>query len=353
MKILSIVGARPQFIKLAPISAEIRKKHNEIILHTGQHYDYVMSDGIFEELQLPKPDYNLEIGSGMHGRQTGRMLEKIEKILIDERPDVVILFGDTNSTLAGAIAAAKLSVLSIHIEAGLRSYNREMPEEINRVVSDYTCDYLFVPTKSGVENLEKEGLAKKAWISGDIMVDTLQNSLDAALSRNTLKKTGVKKNGFYLLTLHRPYNVDKPERLQLILNRLGQLQSTILFPAHPRTKKKMEINKLTIPGNIQIASPFGYLDFLNLQYNSLKIITDSGGIQKEAYILEKPCLTLRTETEWTETIDEGWNHLIQPENDNFIQEVEAFGPPKTKNNIFGKNVAKKMVSKIEELIAVA
>lgn len=351
MKVLSIVGARPQFIKLAPFSRHVSKNHQEIVLHTGQHYDHIMSDGIFEELEIPKPNYNLEIGSGRHGKQTGRMLEEVEDVLINEEPDVVVIFGDTNSTLAGALAAVKLGIPSIHIEAGLRSFNREMPEEINRVVSDHTCDHLFVPTNSAMSNLEKEGLDHRAWKSGDIMVDTLQNSLEVALQKDTLEKAGVEKSCYYLVTLHRPYNVDDPDSLQQILNHLGKLSLEVLFPAHPRTKKIIKEHSLEVPEGINITSPFGYFDFLNLQYNAAKIITDSGGIQKEAYLLKKPCLTLRTETEWTETVKAGWNKLIDAIDPDFVETIEEFQPPAEQENIFGENVAMRMVQKIEELVS--
>lgn len=347
MKILSIVGARPQFIKLAPLSNEIRKYHQEVIVHTGQHFDKEMSKTFFEDLKIPQPDYNLEISGGNHGEQTGKMLLSLEGVLLVEKPDVVIVFGDTNSTLAGALAAVKLGIKTIHVEAGLRSFNKTMPEEINRIVSDHISDYLFAPTNAAIENLEREGLRAKSYLTGDIMVDSLGYARSLALSHR-------KSNNFdnyFLLTLHRPYNVDDPKKLSKILELLNFLNKIVVFPVHPRTKSIIEKNNIPVDSNIKLINPLGYLDFISLQSHAEKIITDSGGIQKEAFILKKPCITLRTETEWIETVESGWNMLLNVEQDNeIVEKIIAFSPPEDHPDVFGSNVSEKMVNLISEMI---
>jgi len=347
MKILSIVGARPQFIKLAPLSKEIRKFHQEIIVHTGQHFDEEMSKTFFVDLNIPQPDYNLEISGGNHGEQTGKMLHSLEIVLLNEKPDLVIVFGDTNSTIAASLAAVKLGIKTVHVEAGLRSFNRSMPEEINRIVSDHTSDYLFVPTAIAIKNLEREGLGTKSYLTGDIMVDSLGYASSIAFSNNRSKNF----NNYFLLTLHRPYNVDNPQKLSKILELLNSLNELIVFPIHPRTKQIIEKNNIPINSNIKLINPLGYLDFIALQSNAKKIITDSGGIQKEAYILQKPCITLRSETEWIETVESGWNMLLNVEKDNeIVENIIQFSPPKDHPDLFGSNVSEKMVKIINEIV---
>ncbi|MBV6510879.1 MAG: UDP-2,3-diacetamido-2,3-dideoxy-D-glucuronate 2-epimerase [Ignavibacteriaceae bacterium] len=349
---MSIVGARPQFIKLGPLSKIVRESFNEIVVHTGQHYDYNMSQSFFEELGIPKPDYFLEVGSGSHAVQTGEMLSKLEHVLLKEIPDLVVVFGDTNSTLAGALAAAKLQIKTVHIEAGLRSFNKSMPEEVNRIVSDHVSDFLFVPTYTGMSNLINEGLGKKAILTGDIMVDSVK--LAASLSQvhsSILTRYGFDEGGYYLLTLHRPYNVDDPQILEKILDNLLKLSLPVIFPVHPRTKKLLDSNSIKIPENFVITEPQGYFDFLALQGKSKAIITDSGGIQKEACILRKPCITLRTETEWTETIQAGVNILINPTEDLNISRIEKFNPDfDSVGPIFGENVASGMLMQIKNIL---
>ncbi|MEA3443167.1 MAG: UDP-N-acetylglucosamine 2-epimerase (non-hydrolyzing) [Bacteroidota bacterium] len=348
-KIISIVGARPQFIKLAPLSEKLSRYHNELIVHTGQHYDKQMSDSFFDDLRIKKPAYNLNIGSGRHGAQTGQMMEKIEEVLINEKPDLAIVFGDTNSTLAGAIAAAKLNIKVVHVEAGLRSFNRTMPEEINRIATDHVSDCLFAPTPTAMEILSHEGLAEKSYLTGDIMVDTVKRNIQFALQKSDLsKKINLPKN-YYLLTLHRPYNVDEPKMLKKILTILSQLDCQVVFPVHPRTRKMIDEIEAFSVKNILFIEPQGYLNFLNLQAGAHKIITDSGGIQKEAYILKKPCITLRPETEWTETVSEGWNLLLNPETDLTTDRIIDFVPPEKHPDIFGNNITEKMVEIINKV----
>ena len=352
MKIASIVGARPQFIKLAPLSREIRKYHQEIIIHTGQHFDEEMSESFFQDLGISAPDYKLNVNKGCHGDQTGRMLIAIEKVLLDERPDMIIVFGDTNTTLAGALAGAKLQITTVHIEAGLRSFNRKMPEEINRVVADHACDYLFAPTSAAISNLESENLSSRAYLTGDIMVDAQKAALELSTSTSLpATKNDLDRDGYYLLTLHRPYNVDEPDALSAILTELGNLAKTVVFPVHPRTRKIMDENQLILPPNIHAIKPVGYLDFVRLQAKADKIITDSGGIQKEAYILRKPCITLRSETEWVETVDVGWNLLINPRSEQgYSKKIESFSPSAEHIEFFGEHVAAKMVGIINSLL---
>ena len=348
-KILSVVGARPQFIKLAPIAGVLKGKYDHIILHTGQHYNKNMSDFFFKELNIPKPKYNLGIGSFPHGSQTAKMISGIEKILLTENPFLVIVYGDTNSTLAGSIAASKLNIKIIHIEAGLRSFNRTMPEEINRILTDHASDYLFAPTKTAMNNLKNEGLSGKSFFTGDIMVDSIKENITFAL-KNSEVLNKIKSSEYYLLTLHRPYNVDNINTLDKILKELNKTGKEIIFPIHPRTEEKLKKKNKDSYGKIKFFPPFGYFDFLALQKNAEKIITDSGGIQKEAYILKKPCITLRSETEWIETVKSGWNILINPNTEiDFAGKIESFFPKNKHENLFGKNVSGEMLKIINEI----
>ncbi|MFI5185147.1 MAG: non-hydrolyzing UDP-N-acetylglucosamine 2-epimerase [Chitinophagales bacterium] len=350
MKIFSIVGARPQFIKLAPLSFCLSDLHEEFIVHTGQHYDYAMSEKIFIDLGIRKPDIHLGIGSGSQAAQTGEMMIKLESAMVEKKPDLVIIFGDTNSTLAGAIAASKLNIPIVHIEAGLRSYNKNMPEEINRIVSDHVSKYLFAPTQTAVNILKREGLENVTFFTGDIMVDTMKNNIQVALKKsNIICELKLEDREYNLLTLHRNYNVDKTDVLKHLLTQLGELKEKIIFPVHPRTKKMLGESSFSMPSNILITEPQGYLDFIRLEYSAKKIITDSGGIQKEAYILSKPCITLRTETEWVETVEEKWNLLINPADERIASKISEFKQPEQQKEIFGQNVAEKMVNIINSM----
>lgn len=349
MKILSIVGARPQFIKLAPLSSKLAGIHEEIIVHTGQHYDYVMSEKIFLDLGIRTPDIHLGIGSGSHAYQTAEMMKMLESVMIENKPDLIIVFGDTNSTLAAGMAAAKLKIRLLHIEAGLRSFNKAMPEEINRIVTDHVSNYLFAPTQTAVKNLIHEGLEAVTSLTGDIMVDTMKDNLKIALQKSdVLTDLNLQPNSFSLLTLHRDYNVDNPAILNNLLNQLGQLEGKIIFPVHPRTRKMLS-SIPGIPENIVVTEPVGYLDFITLEHASAKIITDSGGIQKEAYILRKPCITLRTETEWVETVEEKWNLLVSPTDPGIASKINAFVTPEKQNPVFGENVTDKMIALINAI----
>lgn len=349
MKIISVVGARPQFIKLAILSKELRENHNEIIIHTGQHYDDNMSRYFFEEMQIAKPDYNLNIGSGSHGKQTAEMLIGLEDIFLHQKPDVVITFGDTNTTLATGLAATKLNIPVAHVEAGLRSHNREMPEEINRILTDHISDYLFAPTLTAMENIKSENLYGKPFLVGDVMYDSLLYYGKIAEQKSRiLKNLKLKQKEYILLTLHRPYNVDNIQKLQNIFSALKQTKRFIVLPVHPRTCKMIESTNTIIPENISIIEPLGYLDFIFLQKHSEKIITDSGGIQKEAYLNGIPCITIRPETEWIETVKAGWNVLVGDKKDQLIENCLHFKPSHNRPRYFGDgDSSKKIISILE------
>lgn len=350
MKIIHIVGARPQFVKLAALSRVLRSQCTELIVHTGQHYDAAMNDSFFSDLEIPAPDYNLEVGSGSQGYQTAKMLEGIEDILCQEKADIVIVYGDTNSTLAAALVAAKLQIKSVHVEACLRSFNRCMPEEINRIVADHTCDILLCPTPAAMQNAEAEGLLKKSYLVGDIMVDSVRFGVQKALRNSTvMQKLALQNQDYYLLTLHRPYNVDDPTHLKHILDGLNSLDTKIVFPVHPRTRKIIADLLKTEWKNILLIEPQSYLDFMMLHQNALAMITDSGGVQKEAYLLGKPCITLRTETEWIETVESGWNLLLPPDDAEFPWKIKSFRVPEHRPELFGGDVAVKMVELIKKI----
>ncbi|MDK2891258.1 MAG: UDP-GlcNAc3NAcA epimerase [Methanoculleus sp.] len=349
MKIVSIVGARPQFIKCAPVSRELRKEHEEILVHTGQHYDHGMSEVFFEELRIPRPDYNLGIGSGTHGRQTGAMLGAIEGVLEIEKPDMVLVYGDTNSTLAGALAAAKLHIPAAHVEAGLRSFDRSMPEEVNRVLTDHASDLLFCPTATAVANLATEGITKGVHLVGDVMVDAMNYNRTIAEERSRiLEDVGVEPGDYLVATVHRPSNTDSPENMAAILGALGEADRSVVFPVHPRTRKFLREYGLLaeMPENIRVIEPLGYLDMLRLMAQAEKILTDSGGVQKEAYMLGVPCITLRENTEWVETVEAGWNVLVGAERERIISMIREFAPAGDQFPLFGNGQAAAVIAKI-------
>ncbi|MGC9019425.1 MAG: non-hydrolyzing UDP-N-acetylglucosamine 2-epimerase [Candidatus Bipolaricaulaceae bacterium] len=321
MKVVDIVGARPQFIKLAPILQAI-EHHNlehpespihEVLVHTGQHYDYEMSQVFFDELGLKAPDYHLGVGSGTHGYQTGEMLKRVEEVLLKEKPDLVMVYGDTNTTLAGALAAAKLHIPVAHVEAGLRSFNRRMPEEINRVLTDHVSDLLFCPTQTAVENLRREGITEGVHRVGDVMYDAALLYLDLAERKSRiLERLDLAPRSYALATVHRAENTDDLERLRAIfegLGRIGREGLPVILPLHPRTRKQVEALGLRSHA-VRMLEPVSYLDMLVLEKNARVILTDSGGVQKEAFFFRVPCVTLREETEWVETVEAGWNTLV-------------------------------------------
>lgn len=339
MKVLNVVGARPQFIKYFPISRALSSAGqpvNNVLVHTGQHYDYSMSKVFFDEFGIEPPHYHLEVGSGSHGWQTGEILKRVEEVLVKEKPDVVVVYGDTNSTLGGAVAAAKLNIPVAHVEAGLRSFNRRMPEETNRVLTDHVSSILFCPSRAAVTNLRKEGfenIAREGELIeragklaetlpppvvmnvGDVMQDVLLYSLKIAEARSKiLERLGLASKTYALLTMHRAENTDSPERYGEIVsfvNGVSASWDTILFPMHPRTRKVYESSPKKFSANVRVIDPVGYFDLLMLLKNSVVVLTDSGGMQKESYWLKVPCITLRDETEWVETIELGWNVLYK------------------------------------------
>lgn len=312
-RIYTIIGARPQFVKAAVVSKALAEGGaTETLVHTGQHYDANMSAIFFDELSIPQPAHNLAIGGGSHGQNTGRMLEAIEALLIQDKPDVVMVYGDTDSTLAGALAASKIGIPVAHVEAGLRSFNREMPEEINRVLTDHLSEQLFAPSNVARSNLLREGVSDtRIEITGDVMFDAVREFTQIAEKKSTiLADLGIAARDYVLVTLHRKENTDNAGRLSSILTGLARSQSTVLLPLHPRTKRRVSDLGLSLPPNIQVIDPVGYLDMMVLEASASRIATDSGGVQKEAYFHGVPCITLRDETEWTELVDCGANQLV-------------------------------------------
>ena len=327
MKVLSIVGARPQFIKAGVVSRKLLEKNiKEILVHTGQHYNFNMSEVFFRELSLPTPDYYLGVGSGTHGEQTGKMLIEIEKVLLQEKPDIVLVYGDTNSTLAGALAATKLHIPVAHVEAGLRSFNRYMPEEVNRVLADHISGYLFAPTNTAVENLRREGITKGVYKVGDVMLDVALEVASRIDEEKVLRRFNLKPKGFILVTIHRAENTDNKENLENIWNALHKLAkegNIIFFPVHPRTRKAIENYELKVESpNLRISEPVSYSEMVALEKNAKVIITDSGGVQKEGYFFGTRCVIPRNETEWMELVEIGFNKLTGTKTESIYNSVQ-------------------------------
>ena len=336
MKLVSIVGARPQFIKAAAVSRELRRRHHEVLVHTGQHYDYEMSGIFFEGLDIPRPDVNLGVGSCSHGAQTAAMLKGVEAVLLDERPDYLLVYGDTNSTLAGALAASKLSIPVAHVEAGLRSFNRSMPEEINRLVADHLSELLLCPSDTAVRNLAAEGITQNAHLVGDVMLDVL-NWAKQRLSETPkiLQQLGLVRQGYVLATVHRSENTDDLSRLAQILRAFNSLDESVIFPVHPRTQKAIAEAGFTVKSHVRLIDPIGYMDMMALARAARMVLTDSGGLQKEAYWLAVPCVTMRNETEWVETVEAGWNTLAGSDSERIIGAVRSFTPNRTHPALYG------------------
>lgn len=385
MLIISIVGARPQFIKAAAVSRALRERHREVLVHTGQHYDYGMSAVFFQELGIPEPDVNLGIGSGPHGQQTGRMLMALEELLLTflslpqvhpsptgsaasgkpgelaelaelrERPTCVLVYGDTNSTLAAALAAVKLGIPVAHVEAGLRSFNRAMPEEHNRVLTDHCADLLFCPTQTAVDLLAREGITRGVHLVGDVMVDALLAHAELARRRSTvLQRLGLTPQRYLLATVHRPYNTDVPDNLRNIFAAFAAVhratQEPIVLPLHPRTAAAMRAIGLELPAGVVAVDPVGYLDMLALEQAARLILTDSGGVQKEAYCLAVPCVTLRPETEWVETVQAGWNVVVGADPQAIVRAATAHPwPTEPPPPVFGDgHAAERIVQVLEQ-----
>jgi UDP-GlcNAc3NAcA epimerase len=348
MKITSIVGARPQFIKAAALSRAVRKRHEETLVHTGQHYDYTMSGVFFDGLDIPKPDVNLGVGSGQHGAQTGAMLSGIEQVLLSARPDRVLIYGDTNSTLAGALAASKLHIPVVHVEAGLRSFNRRMPEEVNRVVADQLADLLLCPSDTAATNLAAEGITRGVHVVGDVMLDVLNWAKERAedAANGILSRLGLKPGQYLVTTVHRSENTDDRARLSALLKAFNALEEPVVFPVHPRTRKVIDGDShYQLRPHVRLIEPLGYFDMVALSRSARLILTDSGGLQKEAYWLGVPCITLREETEWVETVDAGWNTLAGADTEKIVHAVRSLSAPKIRPPLYGEgSVAERCVA---------
>jgi UDP-N-acetylglucosamine 2-epimerase len=337
MKIVSVVGARPQFVKAAVLSRTLRQRHEEVLVHTGQHYDDLMSDVFFRELGLPAPDTNLGVGSASHAAQTARMLEALEPVLVAQKPDLVVVYGDTNSTLAGALAASKLNLPVAHVEAGFRSHNRAMPEEINRVLTDHLSRYLFCVTSASVECLRVEGITRGVYQVGDLMYDSLLAALPRAREHegDVLSRHGVTVGAYYLATVHRPANTDDAGAMRSIMAAVGGLDAPVVLPLHPRTKAALAEASIDPPANVRAVDPVGYFEMLALEYNAKAILSDSGGVRREAYFLGVPSVTLRDDTEWPETLLTGWDVLAGADADKIVEAAQRPRPQTPPPPIFG------------------
>ena len=354
MLILSVVGARPQFVKAAVVSRALRRAHEERLIHTGQHYDDDMSGVFFRDLGLPRPDVHLGVGSGSHGEQTARMLEGIEAVLQRERPTLVVVYGDTNSTLAAALAAVKLGIPVAHVEAGCRSYDRGMPEEINRVLTDHISRLLFCVTKGNIATLAQEGITRGVHHVGDVMLDVLTEArARIEVVNGVLHDHALTPGRYVVATVHRPVNTDDPTHLTAILDALADLDEPVVFPVHPRTRKAIEALADRPRPSVRLLPPVGYHDMLRLVRHARLVLTDSGGLQKEAFYLGTPCLTLRDTTEWTETVEAGWNRLLPIEREAIVTAARLWKPTGVPRcEAFGDgHAAERIATIISELVA--
>jgi UDP-GlcNAc3NAcA epimerase len=339
MPILTIVGNRPQFVKAAAVSSRLRERHEEVIVHTGQHYDDELSKVFFEELGVPAPDRQLGAGSGTNTAQTARILAALEPVIAEVAPELALVYGDTNSTLAGALAAAQAHVPVGHVEAGMRSFDRAMPEELNRVLTDHASDLLLCSTETAVANLEREGVRGQVELVGDVMADVSLAFRDVAEERSrALEERGLKAGSYLVVTAHRAGNVDDPRRLRLLVELLESLPLPAVLPLHPRTRARLEaaglLERLSAAEGLELAPPLGYLDFLKLVRHARAVLTDSGGVQKEAYLLGVPCVTLRDRTEWVETVQAGWNVLVDLDPGAALEAIER-DPPAERPELYG------------------
>ncbi len=350
MKIVSIVGARPNFIKLAPIHSALNEICEHTIIHTGQHYDYNLSKIFFSDLNIPLPTYDLEIGSDSASKQISQMINKLDEILSKDKFDLAIVYGDTNSTLAGAITANKLKIKLAHVESGLRSFDKTMPEEINRTLTDHMSDFLFAPTDTAINNLKKENITDKSFNTGDTSVEII-NKINTLNKSKILEKLGIKSNQYLLLTMHRAENTDVKENLINLINTITKLKDHyIIFPIHPRTEQALKKNnlleKIKKMSNVKLIDPIGYIDFIFLMKNAVKIITDSGGVQKEAYILKVPCITIRKNTEWIETVNSGGNMLTGLDANKILNAVENWNNINFKEEFLGNGKSSEIIRDI-------
>lgn len=353
MRVVSVVGARPQFIKAAPVCRALRDRHEEILVHSGQHFDHEMSQVFFDELGIPAPDYNLGVAGGRHGRMTGQMLGLLEDLLVEVKPDWVLVYGDTNTTLAGGLAAAKLGIPVAHVEAGLRSFNRAMPEEINRVLVDHLSDLLLCPTQTALANLAAEGIGSGAALVGDVMLDTARYFAEHVDPAPVLDALGLVAEGYYLATVHRQATADDPSALARIVTAFGRLDAPVVWPVHPRTKKNLKrfglADVVASHGNIRVIEPVSYLQANALLRRGRALLTDSGGMQKEAYFFGIPCVTLRDETEWVETVELGWNVLAGTDPERIVAAASRSRVAMERPPVYGDgHAAERCVKALEE-----
>ena len=348
MKLITIIGARPQFIKAAPVSHALDEVGiEEKLVHTGQHHDKSMSDVFFDELGIPSPEYNLEIQGGSHGAMTGKMLEAIEEVLLKEKPDKVLVYGDTNSTLAGALAAVKLHIPVIHVEAGLRSFNRRMPEEINRIMTDHVSELLLCTSDVAINHLKAEGISNGVHLVGDVMADINRSTRESLGDvQELLDEYGLEKKNYILMTWHRADNTDEVDRLRSIAKVVNALSETVVLPLHPRTRKALEREKIPLADHIKVVEPLSYRRMTALMCSTKCVLTDSGGVQKEAYWCHVPCITMRDETEWTETVDVGWNCLVGADEKAILEAVDSFAVQTNHPVLYGDGYASKRIAEL-------